>query len=235
MPDLPRDIVDAVGVPSVRGRGHRGRIHGSEGQKVRMGQYTRHVDQALRPILGGAVPLVLAANEPLASIYRSTATYAHLAPTTLRGNADTTPDADLAVQARSVLDGLYADQLRAVHAVFEERSSQGRAASDVAGIARAATYGMIDTVLVDIDDALPGSVDDSGAVSFSDDGTNASEDAPAGADGPAGYGVLDEIVRRVWLNGGRVLAVRREDVPGGGPVAAILRYAPFSSAAGNSG
>jgi len=39
-----------------------------------------------------------------------------------------------------------------------------------------------------------------------------------------GYGVVDEIARRVWLSGGRVLAVRRGDIPGGGSVAAILRY-----------
>ena len=39
------------------------------------------------------------------------------------------------------------------------------------------------------------------------------------------YGVVDEIARRVLLQGGRVLAVRGDDVPGGGPVAAILRYA----------
>jgi hypothetical protein len=40
--------------------------------------------------------------------------------------------------------------------------------------------------------------------------------------------VVDEIARRVWRTGGTVLAVRREDVPGGGPAAAILRY-PLSS------
>jgi hypothetical protein len=32
--------------------------------------------------------------------------------------------------------------------------------------------------------------------------------------------------RRVWLNGVRVLAVRREDIRGEGWVAAILRYEP---------
>ena len=37
---------------------------------------------------------------------------------------------------------------------------------------------------------------------------------------------MDEIARRVWLNSGRVLAVRQDDVPGGQGVAAILRYAP---------
>jgi hypothetical protein len=30
----------------------------------------------------------------------------------------------------------------------------------------------------------------------------------------------------VWLNGGKVLAVRRKDIPGEGSVAAILRNAP---------
>ena len=32
------------------------------------------------------------------------------------------------------------------------------------------------------------------------------------------------IARRVWLNGGRVLAVRRDDMPRKSPAAAVLRY-----------
>ena len=38
--------------------------------------------------------------------------------------------------------------------------------------------------------------------------------------------VVDEIARRVWLNGGNMLAVGREDVPGNRSVAAKLHYAP---------
>ena len=80
---------------------------------------------------------------------------------------------------------------------------------------RAATYGLVDTVLVDMDEVVPGYVDDeTGAVTF---------DETADA---ANYGVVDEIARRVWLTGGGVLAVRSDDVPGAGSVAAILRYAP---------
>jgi hypothetical protein len=68
-------------------------------------------------------------------------------------------------------------------------------------------------LLVDIDEKVPGQVDEqSGAVTFSED------DA-------ARYGVVDEIARRVLLSGGRVVAARSDDVPGGGSVAAILRYA----------
>jgi hypothetical protein len=44
-------------------------------------------------------------------------------------------------------------------------------------------------------------------------------------DDAASYGVVDEITRRALLSGSRALAVRGDDVPGGGPVAAILRYA----------
>jgi hypothetical protein len=43
------------------------------------------------------------------------------------------------------------------------------------------------------------------------------------SDDAAIYGVVDEIARRVWLSGGRVLASRRDDVPGRNSVAAILR------------
>ena len=50
-------------------------------------------------------------------------------------------------------------------------------------------------------------------------------DLVADEDDAVSYGVVDEVARRVRLTGGRVLAVRRGDVPGGGPAAAILRYA----------
>ena len=42
---------------------------------------------------------------------------------------------------------------------------------------------------------------------------------------PGTVGVADEIARRAWLSGARLVAVRREDVPGGGDLASILRYA----------
>lgn len=113
-----------------------------------------------------------------------------------------------------MLDGLYAAELEALHELYGFRRSEHRASADVADVARAATYGAVDTVFVDIDAVVPGSVDEqTGAVTFGDESDAVS------------YGIVDEIARRVWLNGGRVLAVRSEDVPGGGPVAAILRYA----------
>lgn len=216
VPGLPRDVASAVGKSSIRDRAPSGRIQGSEGQKTRIRQYARQIDQALRPLLNGTdLPLVLAAAEPIDSIYRSVSSYPHLVEATIPGNPEAHSDAELAESARGVLDDLYAAELRRVQETFALRVSQRRASGDIADVARAATYGLVDTVLVDIDEVVPGHVDESGAVTFDD------------ADDAVNYGVVDEIARRVWLNGGRVLAVRRDDIPDKRSVAAILRYAPM--------
>jgi release factor family 11 len=215
VPDLPADAASAVGKASIADRSPSARLQGSEGQKVRLRQFARKVDQALRGVLTGLEPpLILAATEPLESIYRSLNSYPHLVERGIAGNPDRASDADLAAAARTVLDEVYAAELSAIRDVFDVRFSHGRASTDVATVARTATYGAVDTLLVDIDEKLPGQVDeDSGAVTFAED------DAVS-------YGVVDELARRVLLTGGRVLAVRGDEVPGGGPVAAILRYAP---------
>jgi hypothetical protein len=131
----------------------------------------------------------------------------------IAGSPDETTDAELAAAARGVLDQVYADELAALRDLYAGRVSQGRASDDLAAIARAATLGAVDTAFVDIDEAIPGFVDETdGALTL-----DATDDA-------ANYGVVDEIARRVLLTRGRVLAVRRDDIPGSGPAAAILRY-----------
>jgi hypothetical protein len=214
LPDMPRDAASAAGKSSLADRAPVRRIQGSEGRKLRLRQYARQIDQALRPFLGGLeVPLILAATEPLDSIFRSVNSSPQLAPTTITGNPQRTPNAELAARAREVLDDLYARELRETRELFDARLTEGRALLDVGDVARAATYGAIDTVLVDIDEVVPGSIDEkSGAVTLS---------SSLGADR---YGVVDEIARRAWLAGGRVLAVRRDAIPAQGAVAAILRY-----------
>lgn len=214
VPGLPTDAASAAGKASIADRSPSGRLQGSEGQKVRLRQFARKVDQALRGVLSGLeLPLILAASEPLASIYRSVSSYPHLAETGLHGSPEEETDEQLAAAARTVLDELYASELSALRDRYEVRFEQGRASSDLATVARAATYGAVDTLLVDIDEKLPGFVDEEdGAVTLAED------DAVS-------YGVADEIARRTLLSGGRVLAVRGSDIPDGKPVAAILRYA----------
>jgi hypothetical protein len=212
--DLPSDVASAAGKSSIADRAPVRRVQGSEGQKLRMRQYSRQVDRALRPLLNGLdVPLILAAAEPIGAIYRSVNTYPHLLAQGIAGNPETLSDAELAAGSRQVLDDLYATQLREIHELYARRSAEGRALADVAEVAHAATFGAVETLLVDIDAGVPGEVDDqTGAVRF----------APAATANV--HDVTDEITRRAWLSDADVLAVRGRDIPGGGPVAAILRY-----------
>jgi len=110
--------------------------------------------------------------------------------------------------------------VRDIRQLYGQRSAEGRALADAAEVARAATFGAVDPLLVDIDAALPGAVDDQiGAVTFA---AQASGDV---------HDVTDEIARRAWLSDARVLAVRGADIPGGGPVAAILHLPAVGRAA----
>jgi hypothetical protein len=177
-------------------------------------RYARTVDEALRPVLAGHErPLIVAAAEPLGSIYRSVSSYPHTAEQVIAGSADDAPDHKLAEAARGILDAIYADRIKDLAALFAERENQGRATADVAQAARAATFGAIDTLIFDMDEVIYGTVsDEDGAVAF--------------ADGPSAgtYGVVDEIASRALRSGARLLAARRADIPGEASLAAILRY-----------
>jgi hypothetical protein len=212
---MRRDAGSAVGRASVNDRSPSARIQGSEGQKVLLRQFARKIDHALRGLLTGSdIPLVLAASEPLASIYRSVNTYAHLAKPGIDGSPAHATDAQLADLTRALLDGLNRDEIARWKIAFAARENQGRATTDIAQAARAATYGAVEEMLVDIDQVIPGTVDETdGTVTFSKS-ANARD-----------YGIVDEIASRVIRSGGRILGVRKTDIPGGQSLAAILRYA----------
>jgi hypothetical protein len=212
VPGLPRDFTAALGRRSHLEQGTMG-TSGNMSENALLTRYARSVDQALRPLLTGeSRPLIVAAAEPLASIFRAVSSYPHTAERIIAGSADQTPDHELAAAARAVLDAIYAETLRGLAARYAERQGQGRATADVAAAARAATFGAVDTLIVDMDAVVPGTVDEDGAVTF------------AGADDATVYGVVDEIASRALRAGAKVVAARREDVPGGGELAAILRY-----------
>lgn len=213
--DMPKDAGSATGRASVNDRSPSGRIHGSEGQKVLLRQYARKVDAAIRPVLAGrGEPLIAAATEPLLSIWRSVNSYPGLVDRAIETSPGHMTPADLADHARPILDGIHTGLIDRFRGSFEAAIKQGRATTDVALAARASTYGAIDTLLVDIDEVIPGTVDEAtGAVTFADE------------EGAASYGIVDEIAGRALLSGATVLGVRKGDIPDGAPLAATLRYA----------
>jgi hypothetical protein len=215
VPGLPKDAASSVGKSTLNKRAPTGRIQGSEGQNVRYQQYARRVDTALRAVMAGRdTPLILATTNRLASIYQSVSSYTNVLSEYIAESPDRLSELELASVARPILDSYNQQELEKMLSLFDERADQGRATSDLTDVARAATYGAIEALLVDIDSVVPGTIDETtGIVTFAE------------TEGPSTYGICDEIVGRALDSGAKVLGVRKSDLPGDRELAAILRYA----------
>jgi len=213
IPDLPGNAEQATRRPSFHVRAPRGRLQNLEGEKVLLHKYVRKVEQAIHGVFAGLnTPLVVAAEEPLASMYRSLNSYSGLADEMIEGNPDQKTDAELEDAAIPILDRLYSREVKAAIALYDELKPR-RATTDVSYAAHAATAGAIEQLLVDLDAVVPGLVSDvDGSVIYS-----ASDDAET-------YSVVDEVARRALSTGARVLGARREELPDRAPLTAILRY-----------
>lgn len=211
--DLPKSAADHANKASIRDRSPSGRFTGGEGVRKRHQQYCHAIDRAIRPVLAGHdIPLIVAADVELGAIYRAVNSYAHLAHRNIPHTPVGMSDQELTDRAREVLDEVYAEKAAAWRRRYDERFGAGRATTDIAQAARAATMGAVEALGVDIDEIVPGTVDADGAVHFS---------AEASAEC---YGVIDETLRRAFLTGARIRAGRKEDMPDGKPLAAILRW-----------
>jgi hypothetical protein len=145
-------------------------------------------------------------------MFRSVNTYPSLADEMIEGNPGLITDAELEDATIPILDRLYSRELKAVIALYDQLKPR-RATTDVSYAAHAATAGVIDQLLVDLDAVVPGLVNDiDGSVIYS-----ASDDAET-------YSVVDEIARRALCTGARVMGARKEELPDRAPLAAILRY-----------
>lgn len=207
VPDMPTRMRDAMGDAALNDH-HHGAVH----DKVRLTQFTRKIDQALRPIFSNHdYPLILVSTEPLASIFRSTNSLSNLTDETLFTNADHIGVSELVTRVRPMMDDYYQSQLHAFKSLFETRAGERRVTQDLSDTARAATFGAIELLLINIESHMPGIIDDQGRIIFeSEDDVN--------------YGIIDEIAKRALATGARVLAVREADLPTGAHVHAVLRY-----------
>jgi len=213
--NLPKDAASVAGTANVNSRSYSGRLGAGEGQKHHLRQYCRLIDAVLRGLLAGrSEPLIIAATNPLLSIYRSVNTYPHLAERAIETSPIRLSPHELGAQARTIIDEINARMVADFGTLYATRENEGRATTQIALAARAATFGAVDTLLVDMDGVRPGRVDETtGEVTF-----ETHESARS-------YGVIDEIAGRVLAQGGKVLAVRRKDIPQEAELAAILRYA----------
>jgi hypothetical protein len=190
------------------------RPQGTTGGRIEQQKYCRLAQDAVLPIVSRhKSPLVLAAPEPIGPAYQSISTYEHFAPEVVVGNFDEASNEQVVAKAEPILERMRQAEIEQWRSDFAEFENSGRATTDLAATARAATYGAIESLMIDPCAQVYGQLaDEDGSVKFGNQGNSGD------------YSLIDEIASRVLHSSGRVLAVPAADLPNGAPVAAILRY-----------
>ena len=216
VPDLPKDLSDATKRTLQRDRAPAGRLQGDEGAKVLQTQFLRAVEKAVHPVVSGSnMPLILATTASLQAIYRSVNHYDLLAEQSVDSSVEKMPEEELKQAVIPLVAELRQMRIQRWVDLYGQRKAESRASTDLATIAKAATYGQVSDLLVDADAVRYGTVSDQGKITITEQRSAES------------YDLIDEIMDRVMENGGEVLAVRKDDNAPADlmPIAAVLRWA----------
>lgn len=212
VPGMPHDLPSTISLDLTGDRDTLAHLRNSEDPKGRLREYSRAIDRVLDPVLlrAGAV-LVIAAAEPLASIYRATSSYRLLAGGGIPGNHDDDSAEELARLAEPVMAGHRRGLVEAQLVRLTELPDRDRVSTDLDAIAAATREGAVDTLLVDLGHRIPVRGE--------------------AFDGLTTLDRVDEIVRDALATDAAVVPVSRDDLPAHGPIAAVLRYARAAAVA----
>jgi hypothetical protein len=180
-----------------------------EWRKSRLVEYVRRVAAAVgQRLAADPVPVVLVADTEIAGHFGKAADLGPLLAGVLDVNPGSMDDGQLHEAAYAVvrprLDADRADAVRQVEALLGRRDT--RATTDLEYVVAAAQEGRVDTLLLAQEEPARGGHDGLG-------------DPATSGDDP-----VDTAAVGTLLLGGTVHVLRREEMPAGGPVAAILRY-----------
>lgn len=219
-----------------RGMGIEGIIHGGTGAKrddvdADTEIFLSFVDavvheQASRPT---GLPLFLVAQPRLAATYRGLAKNPLLAEDHVAKDPHLLTEEEILAAVVPLFTAARGRRVAREVRAFAQARDHGRAAGDLADVARAAVAGQVATLLIEADRFEPGRLDRAtGAIEFAAaPTTTAPLDRSRTGDLPAEvtedlYGAVAETV---LLHGGTIVALARNEMPTESGVAASYRYA----------
>ncbi len=191
-------------------------FHGQgAGKDARGGDLDRFlaaVDAGVRHILADtSAPLVLAGVSDTVSHYRHVSSYAHLVDGSIEGNAQRSSPAELHDRAWPLVQPVFEEARR--HATETFLADPDRSAGTLPEAVLAACDGRVATLFVPLRAERWGRCDPGARrVEEHDDRQ------------PGDRDLFDVAVAETLANGGEVYALEDEDVPGDGPIAALLRF-----------
>lgn len=185
-------------------------------RKNQLLQYLNRLATEVKARIGHVqVPLLLAAGPEVAGNFRKQSELNNLWHQHLDVNPDAVDSDELHRRAREMLAGAVEDDAEEsidhFNSLFHDSSPRAKTRPDE--VVRAARWGRLDTLIVAEGQHVWGRFDEQA------DRVETHREAQAGDDD-----LLDFAALQTLLNGGEVKVVDSDHVPGGGQVAAILRY-----------
>lgn len=192
-----------------------GQAVGTDDRKENISRFLHQVDHGLQEVLHEEQsPLLVAGVDYLHPLYRQASTYTNLLGAGLEGNFDDASARELQRQAwERVVEPYVDEQLSQAVSRYYEAGGGGLSSQDIREIVVAAHDGRVAELFVAMGTQLWGSFDASHrSVRLHEESRPGEED------------LLDLAAARTLLTGGMVHAMRPENVPNGGAVAAVFRY-----------
>jgi hypothetical protein len=189
--------------------------HGdTDDSKEQILRFCQQVDRALAAMLhGGNTPVVLAAVEFVAAIYRQASTLPRLLDESVVGNPDAASAADLHARAWTIVEPVLRGDRDDALIRYHELSATNLTTRDLARTVVAAHDGQVDVLFVERGAQSWGTYNPgTREVTFDPERLQSHED------------LVNTATVRTILTNGSVFVLEPDEVPGGGPVAALLRY-----------
>jgi hypothetical protein len=225
--DAPKNFDEAEAREPIQGREEMGRLVGGEGRNALLKSYARRVNDAVTAELTRRDPaeshvVFLFAAEPLLSMFTGLGVHRRTV-LPVPGASDRLGAAQIDAAMRERLSDWNAKSAQDHLDTIANQSGAGLVESELSMIARAAVGGAVDTLIFAFTAEVNGTVDDSsGALQY------APGNGQTMPDGEPSYDLLSRIAVIVLERGGRVIAVRDDEVNSplwNGTAIAGLRYA----------
>lgn len=191
---------------------------GEEDIKLEMDQFFYRLEEGLvgQGLVERDAPLVLAGVEYLTARYKNASKHPHVCGQALTGNAEALRPEELRDLAWPIVEPHFLKDRRRAEERYGELSGTGRATNRLEDVLPAAHDGRVEALFTARGVRTWGTYDgEARQVHLQEDQgqqSNGSED------------LIDLAAIQTFTNGGTVFAVERDQVPGGGPLAAIFRY-----------
>lgn len=207
----PRSGEGRVGAGSLHGHGM------DDDEKKDILRFLQSVDQGLNDVLDDKnIPMVLAGVEYVLPMFRESTSYKNVLGDAVVGNPDRENPKELHEKAWKIVRPLFEESQKKAYEKYQQLHGQQSelAVSDLKAAVKAAAFGQVETLFVPLGAQKWGRYDPQNANVIL-----------VQEPGPENEDLFDFAATETLMNSGRVFAVPREQMPGEGEVAAILRYA----------